>query len=122
MCYWKKVTERLPFLDPYVWHAIKDSTIKGTNKDLLRSFLYELLPAAKIPKKKMGLSVDITALLSSSGMDEYINWAISDKKSVLFAENEKLSKDFMERINLNNYFAFRVATLAIWQNESGLFL
>jgi hypothetical protein len=41
---------------------------------------------------------------------------------VLFAENEKLSKDFMQRINLNNYFAFRVATLAIWQNESGLFL
>ena len=116
------IEARLPFLDPYVWHAIKDSTIKGTNKDLLRSFLYELLPAAKIPKKKMGLSVDITALLSSSGMDEYINWAISDKKSVLFAENEKLSKDFMERINLNNYFAFRVATLAIWQNESGLFL
>lgn len=113
---------RVPYLDSEVWNVSNKLKIKNSHKDPLRDILYRNFPDVKIPTKKKGLSVNFNEVIYGSGLIEYLKWGLNDKKSFLFFEKNSLTSNFLEAVKKNNYLSFRVATLAVWQNEYKQFL
>jgi asparagine synthase (glutamine-hydrolysing) len=116
------VEVRVPFLDNDVWLQANKLKIRNTKKNPLKEILIRNFPDAKIPRKKKGLSVNFNEIIYKSDLVDYLKWGLNDKKSFLFFEKNNLTSKFLEATKVNDYLSFRIATLAVWQNEHKLFL
>jgi asparagine synthetase B (glutamine-hydrolysing) len=111
------VEVRVPFLDPLVARASMAARPRGTSKEALRSALLAKVPSVRLPPRKMGLSVDVAGLIATSGLDDYVKFALHDDGSVL-KTMETATSDLLERrAALNPTLAFRLGVLGLWQEQ-----
>ncbi len=111
------VEVRVPFLDPLVARASMAVKARGTSKDALRSALLSKVPSVRLPPRKMGLSVDVAGLIATSGLDDYVKFALHDDGSVLKTMDTATSDLLERRAVLNPTLAFRLGVLGLWQEQ-----
>ena len=111
------VEVRVPYLDSVVARAATDFVPQDSRKTPLREALKALLPEARLPARKMGLSVDIPRLMASSGLDEYATYCLFDQQSVLRAGGSDDVSLLQRRAGRNSALSFRLGMLGLWQHE-----
>ncbi len=111
------VEVRVPYLDPVVARASMAVRPEGTTKAALRSALLAKLPEVRLPPRKMGLSVDVAALISTTGLDDYVKFMLHDAGSVLRTMDVATSDLLERRAALNPTLAFRLGVLGVWQDQ-----
>ncbi|MDI1290660.1 MAG: asparagine synthase (glutamine-hydrolyzing), partial [bacterium] len=102
------VEVRVPYLDPVVARASMAVRPDGTTKAALRSALLAKLPDVRLPPRKMGLSVDVATLISSTGLDEYVTFMLHDSGSIIRTMDSATSDLLERRAALNPTLAFRL--------------
>ena len=111
------VEVRVPYLDPLVARASMAVKPRGSRKEALRSALLSKLPEVRLPPRKMGLSVDVAGLVTSSGLSEYVSFALEDEGSILRTLDTATSNLLQRRAHLNPALSFRIGVLGVWQEQ-----
>ena len=111
------VEVRVPYLDPVVARASMAVKPDGTTKAALRSALLAKLPDVRLPPRKMGLSVDVAALIATTGLDDYVKFMLHDSGSILRSIDVATSDLLERRAALNPTLAFRLGVLGVWQDQ-----
>jgi asparagine synthase (glutamine-hydrolysing) len=106
---------RTPFLDPVVATSARNQPEPtDSRKQPLRDELFRLLPNVRLPEKKMGLGVDIPALLDA-GLGELADGQLHDLDSPLHAAGiEDRSGLLADRAETSPGLRFRIALLGAW--------
>lgn len=108
---------RVPYLDRVVVAAAPQPRPEGTLKLPLRNFLQELLPDVRLPDRKKGLAVDVTAL-RTAGLEEVFRAALFRDGAVLRrAFGRDAVRELASRANRSPSFLFRIAMLGLWEQE-----
>lgn len=110
------VEVRVPFLDPVVARSALHLDPRDSRKRPLRDLLLQRHPGLRLPPRKMGLSVDLPALLRKSGLASYAEAALHDSGSVLRIDGMPDSVELGRRAGANPALAFRLAMLGVWQD------
>lgn len=110
------VEVRVPFLDPVVAASARGLDPRDSLKRPLRDLLLQRHPTVRLPARKMGLSVDLPALLTRSGLADYADSALHDDGSVLRLEGMPDPVALARRARANPALAFRLATVGVWQD------
>jgi asparagine synthase (glutamine-hydrolysing) len=111
------VEVRVPFLDPVVARSSMTVRQRGTGKMPLRRALEQLVPTVRLPDRKMGLSVDARALVTSSGLGDYVELALHDPRSPLLVEGRRSGTLLTARAGLNPVLAFRLGLIGVWLDD-----
>jgi asparagine synthase (glutamine-hydrolysing) len=110
------VEVRVPFLDPVVAASARGLDLRDSRKRPLRDLLQQRHPAVRLPPRKMGLSVDLPALLARSGLGAFAESALHDDGSVLNLDGMPDRSELARRARANAALAFRLATVGVWQD------
>lgn len=110
------VEVRVPFLDPVVASSALHLRPRDSRKRPLRDLLLQRHPDLRLPPRKMGLSVDLPALLRQSGLAAYAEAALTDPGSILRIDGMPDTGELRRRAGANPALAFRLATLGVWQD------
>lgn len=111
------VEVRVPYLDPVVARAARAFEPTDSRKAPLRDGLLRRHPDIRLPRRKMGLSVDTAGLMAASGLDEYAHFALTDPHSIVRRFDRADTTALAERALLNPALQFRLAVLGLWQHE-----
>ena len=111
------VEVRVPYLDPVVAHAAMTYPPPDSRKAPLRAALLQKYPDVRLPPRKMGLSVDTSRLMRSSGLQDYLTFVLHDRSSILRDMIADDSAGLARRADLNSALAFRLGVLGLWQHE-----
>ena len=108
---------RLPFLDRIVAAAAPLPRPVGTRKAPLRELLAELLPEVRLPKRKLGLAVDIWGL-RAAGLDAPFRAAVGSSTAVLGSTfGREAVSSLAQRAEKSPSLFFRLAMLGLWEEE-----
>lgn len=111
---------RVPFLD----QGLLDTLIKGNEEEIgkvfLKSELVRIFPKVTLPKKKMGLSVNIRKILEQYDLRYHLSvvnrWVLSSRNVSL-----KNFEELIKRLEEDPFLAFRLVvlskTLELWANN-----
>jgi asparagine synthase (glutamine-hydrolysing) len=100
---------RVPFLDQEILNSLRNKIEEEIGKKSLKIELLRLFPEVQLPKRKMGLSVNIQKILNEVIDDQTLDKFIQFFHSVeLSTENVN---DLRARIKGDPFFAFRLETL-----------
>jgi asparagine synthase (glutamine-hydrolysing) len=100
---------RVPFLDQEILNSLRNNKIEEIGKKSLKLELLRLFPEVQLPKRKMGLSVNIHKILNEVSRDETL-----DEFNQFFHSVEPSTetvKDLRARIKDDPFLAFRLETL-----------
>lgn len=106
---------RVPYLDPVLASAAGRYSPRGTQKAPLRELLYRLHPDVKLPRTKMGLSIDTAGVVAQPSVSTRVTRQLYDSKSALRRIGAHETGLLARRARLNPNFALRLATLDAWE-------
>lgn len=109
---------RVPFLSTEltVWAARS----KVTGKDHLIRELHALLPSVELPDRKKGLAIELGGLMRS-GLNIHLDRVLMAKHSLLREVfGESTVRRMAERASRSPTFAYRLATVGVWEEAIGI--
>jgi len=110
---------RVPFLDQEILNSLREGQAEEIGKESLKIELQRLFPEVQLPKRKMGLSVNIEKILNEINQEDTLERFIGIFHSDEFSA--EATNDLRHRINGDPFLAFRLETLvrciSIWENH-----
>lgn len=109
---------RVPFLGAGLTRWARTALPFG--KEPLVKELTRLLPGIELPSRKKGLAIDVPALLRC-GLDVHVERMLSAKHSVLRETfGDRVLPAMRERARRSPTFAYRLATIGVWEETAGV--
>jgi asparagine synthase (glutamine-hydrolysing) len=112
---------RVPYLDAVVASVAATNSMELHAKEEPRQLLCSMFPDVQLPTRKLGLAVDVRALLELPALSEPLAFELHDPSSVLgrwIAEHHR--KHVVERCGRSATLAFRLAMLGVWEQVSSV--
>jgi asparagine synthase (glutamine-hydrolysing) len=109
---------RVPYLDQHVLSVIEAHDLRFHAKRELRETLHSVLPDVQLPNHKLGLRMNLDAVLRLPDLADPLNHELNSGDSILAAWLQGRSPDHLiQRCRVSRSFAFRVAMLGVWDRE-----
>lgn len=109
---------RVPYLDGPLSRVARPERSDTSKKTQLRAELASVAPKVRLPHRKLGLAVNIPKLLRFPQLADPIRFELTSNEALLARWLEPSSVSaFEQRAKRSATFAFRLATLGIWDEE-----